>query len=179
MIFICRLNSATKWLSSTAMRLFSSSTDEINEKEKDKTSISKANIVSANIKRGRGRPRKDPNTPKVKRFIPKWTDIGPRRSADPRRRCALREESGPNDGEARFLLTINALPKNLQIIAKTLHPQPHNKYEEHRLVCRILREEEDNLKLREIFIPTFRKIKISRSRSARNDDAKNHQKAVT
>lgn len=69
----------------------------------------------------------------------------------------LREESGPNDGETRFLLTFKALPNNLLIIAKTLHPPTHNKFEEHRLVCKLLNDASTNQQ-KEIFIPTFRKL---------------------
>lgn len=150
------LSTATKWLSSTAIRLFSSSSDDINEKE---TQTEQQAVVGISIaKRGRGRPRKDPNAPKVPRFVRERREVGQRRLSVHK----IRQEDGPNDGEIRFMLTFNALPKNLQIIAKTLYPPTNNKYEEHRLVCKLLNEE-DNTKRKEIFIPTFRKLSRPRT----------------
>lgn len=113
-------------------------------------------------KRGRGRPRKDPNAPKKPRFIPEKREFVKRRASTLRSCEFQREEYGPNDGETRFLLTYKALPNNLQIIAKTLHPTAHNKYEKHRVTCKILNDE-SCAKPREIFIPTFRKLPKSRN----------------
>lgn len=146
-------------MSSTAVRLFSSSSDSINEKE---CQIDQQKVTANSVvKRGRGRPRKDPKAPKIPRFVPERRETGPRRPSAFRSR-EVHEECGPNDGEIRFLLTFDALPKNLQIIAKTLYPPTNNKYEEHRLVCKILNEE-DNTKKKEIFIPTFRKLSRART----------------
>lgn len=109
-------------------------------------------------KRGRGRPRKDAYAPRVPRFISDRREM--------RRPSTLRSSesrnSAPNDGQTRFLLSFKALPKNLQIIAKTLHPPANNKYEEHRVVCKILNEE-SNSRPREIFIPTYRKLSQNRN----------------
>lgn len=113
--------------------------------------------VSAPAKRSRGRPRKDPNAPKRPRFIPERNELGKRRLSDAARTGYFREEFKPNDGETRFLLTFKSLPKNLEIIAKNLHPPTHNKYEEHRLACKLLNEECAS-EQKEICIPTFRKL---------------------
>lgn len=150
------LSSATKWLSSTAIRLFSSSTDEIDIEEYSENIIEEP-IIAAPAKRNRGRPRKDPNAPKKPRFIPERKELGRRRISGFARSGELREEFKPNDGETRFLLTFKSLPKNLEIIAKNLHPPTHNKYEEHRLACKLLNEECAS-EQKEIFIPTFRKL---------------------
>lgn len=138
--------------------MFSSSSDDVNGQ--DGPSHKKFQNKLVNPKGGRGRPRKDPNAPKVPRFIPEQRDLGKRRASVMRSR-ENPDDNGPQDGETRFLLTINALPKNLQIIAKTLYPSTHNKYEEHRLVCKILSEENQS-RPNEIFIPTFRKISRTR-----------------
>ena len=149
------LSSATKWLSSAAIRLFSSSTDDIDiEGDSENIQNEKQNIAPA--KRSRGRPRRDPNAPRKPRFIPERKELGKLRSSTIKSE-ELGLECGPNDGETRFLLTFKSLPKNLEIIAKTLHPSTHNKYEEHRLVCKLLNED-CFTKQREIFIPTFRKL---------------------
>lgn len=154
------LTNATRWLSSTASRLFSSSGEDIHEKS---IQIHEPEPSTCPItKRGRGRPRKNPNDPKIPKLVPEPRKMGQRRSSVLRSRDLRREEIGPNDGQVRFLLTFNTLPKNLQIIAKTLYPPTHNKYEEHRLVCKILNEDE-NTRRREIFIPTFRKLPRART----------------
>ena len=154
--YLFSLASATKWLSSTAIRLFSSSSDEINAEEGFIKAQEKKQMPSL-AKRGRGRPRKDPNAPKKSRFIPERKELGRRRSSGVIKNENTREECGINDGETRFLLTFKVLPENLQIIAKTLHPPTHNKFEEHRLVCKLLNED-CTIKQKEIFIPTFRKL---------------------
>lgn len=150
------LSSATKWLSSTAIKLFSSSTDEI-DIEGDSENIRVEPIIAAPAKRNRGRPRKDPNAPKKPRFIPERKELGRRRVSGVTRSGEFRKEFNPNDGETRFLLTFKSLPKNLEIIAKNLHPPTYNKYEEHLLACKLLNEECAS-EQKEIFIPTFRKL---------------------
>lgn len=141
--------------------MFSSSSDEV-DIEDDNNRPSEIQALQILSKRGRGRPRKDPNAPTKPRFIPERREMGKRRASSIRSGESKQEESVPNDGEIRFLLTFRALPNNLQILAKALYPQPHNKYEEHRIVCKILNEE-NNTRPREIFIPTFRKLTHCRS----------------
>ena len=63
-----------------------------------------------------------------------------------------------DDGQVRYLLTLKALPKHLRLIAQLLHPPPQDKYEEHRLACKLFAEDEDKSAKREIFIPTFRHL---------------------
>lgn len=159
--FLTSLSSATKWLSSTAIRLFSSSTDEI-DIEGDSENIMKETIIIPPIKRNRGRPRKDPNAPKKPRFFPERNELVRRRLSVHTRSGEVPDEFKPNDGETRFLLTFKSLPKNLELIAKNLHPPAHNKYEEHRLACKLLNEEHAS-EQKEIFIPTFRKLPQSRT----------------
>lgn len=115
-------------------------------------------------KRGRGRPRKekDPKAtigPNKKSLVHKLERT--RSSTKKRNINDSLDEVGPNDGEVRYLLTLKSLPKNLEIIAKSLFPPTKNKFEEHRLVCKVLNEERDT-KPREIFIPTFRKLPQNR-----------------
>lgn len=136
--------------------MFSSSDEmDINDNNTQPSEEQVPQIVS---RRGRGRPRKDLNAPGKSRFIPERREFGKRRASSLR----SHEESGPNDGEIRFLLTFKALPNNLQVLAKTLYPRAQNKYEEHRIVCKILNDD-NSTKPREIFIPTFRKLPRSRS----------------
>lgn len=141
--------------------MFSSSSDEV-DIEEDNKKPSEIQPLQISSKRGRGRPRKGPNAPRKPRFIPERREMEKRRASSIRSVESQQEESGPNDGEIRFLLTFKALPNNLQILAKALYPQLHNKYEEHRIVCKILNEE-NNTRPREIFIPTFRKLSHNRS----------------
>lgn len=141
--------------------MFSSSSDEV-DIEEDNNKPSEIQPFRISSKRGRGRPRKDPNAPRKPQFIPERREKEKRRASSIRSGESQQEESGPIDGEIRFLLTFKALPNNLQILAKALYPQPHNKYEEHRIVCKILNEQ-NNTRPREIFIPTFRKLSHNRS----------------
>lgn len=157
--YLNSLVSAKKWLSSTAIRIFSSSSDEM----ESKSDIEECEIVKSReiilkttaIKRGPGRPRKDITAPKASRFVPDRREIKHRRSSTLRNSDS--QDNGPKDGQVRFLLSIKALPKNLQILAKALHPHLNNKYDEHRVVCKILNDE-SNLRPQEIFIPTYRKL---------------------
>ena len=138
--------------------MFSSSSDDI-VAEDDNNRSSERKELKLVSKRGRGRPRKDPNAPVKPRFIPERREMGKRRASC---RPQHYEEIVPNDGEIRYLLTFKSLPNNLQMIAKTLYPHSKNKYEEHRIVCKIINDE-NNARPREIFIPTFRKLKKRRS----------------
>lgn len=65
-------------------------------------------------------------------------------------------DSNEEEEKVRYLLTLKALPKHLQLIAQLLHPRPQDKYEEHRLACKLFAEDEGKSVKREIFIPTFR-----------------------
>lgn len=153
------LYSAKRWLSSTAIRMFSSS-DEIDINDNN-TQLSEEQKSQIEKKRGRGRPRKDLNAPAKSRFIHEGREFGKRRASSLRSDEFQHEESGPNDGKIRFLLTFKALPNNLQVLAKSLYPRARNKYEEHRIVCKIIND--NSTQPREIFIPTFRKLSQSRS----------------
>lgn len=141
--------------------MFSSSDEmDINDNNTQPSEEQPPQIAS---KRKRGRPRKDLNAPAKSRFIPEKREFGKRRASSLRiGEFQQHEESGPNDGEIRFLLTFKALPNNLQVLAKTIYPRAHNKYEEHRIVCKILNDDNSTKPL-EIFIPTFRKLSRSRS----------------
>lgn len=169
--------SAKKWLSTTAMKLFSSSEEDLEATAESEKEIIEKSVEISQVKRGRGRPRKDPNAPKIMKSN---SDMSRRR-----RRYELRGSSSlrssksnadvaPNDGQRRFLLTYKALPKNLQILAKINYPEAHNMYEEHRIVCRIIND--NTPKPKEIFIPTFRRLAKPRNlkdvnrREAQEDD---------
>jgi hypothetical protein len=143
--------------------MFSSPSDDV-DVEDDNNKLSEMQASKITSKRGRGRPRKPPNSPPKPRFIAerKEKELGKRRPSSVRSCESQHEDCGPNDGEIRFLLTFKALPNNLQILAKVLYPKAHNKYEEHRITCKILNDE-NNTRPREIFIPTFRKLSPGKS----------------
>lgn len=165
-----RLVSAKQWLASTANKLFSSSNEDLNSNSQSQSKLpltlkEDQEQIQKQVKRGRGRPRKGPNDPKVPRFVPnrREKDLGKTRSSVLKAKKLKINELPPNDGQVRYLLTFNSLPKNLQILAKSLHPVTKNKYEEHQLVCKILQEEQ-RTKPHEIFIPTFQKLSRNRTK---------------
>ena len=75
------------------------------------------------------------------------------------------EQVNADDTEVRYLLTFKALPSSLRVIAQLLHPVPQSCYEEHRLACRLLSENNSEVQTRrdEIAIPTFKRLDQLRS----------------
>ena len=67
------------------------------------------------------------------------------------------------DGQVRYLLTLQALPRNVQILAHIKQYKPKNKFEEHQLACRLYNEEVAAPAKPEIVIPTYRVLDQGRT----------------
>jgi hypothetical protein len=183
------LRSATEWLSSTAMRIFSSSSESVSKDgestdrsqnnsspiwhPRDQHPQRKSSRTDADIgeSRSRGRPRKNPAEPRRHNMTftrellsMKGAMTSTRtRSSATKTQAAGPEGGPPLDGQTRYLLTLAALPRNIQILALVLHPPPRNKFEEHRLACRLFNEHLQETVHPEISIPTFRRLGQLRS----------------
>jgi hypothetical protein len=84
-----------------------------------------------------------------------------------------------DEGEARFMLTFKALPPCLRVIAQLLHPAPQAPQEEHRLVCRLMSENNSEMQIKqnEIAIPTFKRLPSLRT--GKESEKQTEEKVVT